>query len=160
MRANELRNFLHFHNLKLQFFQYFVGTSETLSVQMLVGLHVPTKLRVSIMGEIPNCPSTLATLVHLCTSERSERVRFFCTFCHFFQYFVGTLDTLSVKMTCKWHFVGADSRHIPYASLSRIKKDDVQTTLQNGAVPICPPPYPCYASAPMCERAERARHWA
>ena len=34
-------------------------------------------------------------------------------------------------MTCKWHFVGADSRHIPYASLSRIKKDDVQTTLQN-----------------------------
>ena len=59
---------------------------------MLVGLHVPTKLRISVMGRNSQLPLPLATLVHLCASER-ERASFdffFCTFCHFFQYFVGT----------------------------------------------------------------------
>ena len=55
--ASELRKFSHFYILKLLFlsifcwyFRYFVGTND-----MLVGLHVPTKLRKSIIGG-DNCP--------------------------------------------------------------------------------------------------------
>ena len=60
--ASELRTFTHFYILKLLllsifcwYFRYFVGTND-----MLVGLHVPTKLRKSIGGgggELPLPPS-------------------------------------------------------------------------------------------------------
>ena len=50
--ASELRKFSHFYILKLLFlsifcwyFRYFVGTND-----MIVGLHVPTKLRKSMGG--------------------------------------------------------------------------------------------------------------
>ena len=51
--ASELRKCSHFHRLKLLFQVLLVYASNTLSVQindMLVGFHVPTKLRKSIMG--------------------------------------------------------------------------------------------------------------
>ena len=38
--------FSHFHILKLQFFQYFVGTSDTLSVQMKCLSALPTNFRM------------------------------------------------------------------------------------------------------------------
>ena len=108
--------FLHFHNLKLPFlsifcryFGYFVGTNDT-----LVGLHVPTKLRNSIMGEIPPPPpglryagyaTTLRGLasersVHLCASMSFDfflhfhnlKLPFLSIFCRYFRYFVGTND--------------------------------------------------------------------
>ena len=43
-----LENFVVFTFLNCYFFQYFVGTSDTLSVQndMLVGLHVPTHFQM------------------------------------------------------------------------------------------------------------------
>ena len=51
--ASELRKFSNFYILKLLFlsifcwyFRYFVGTND-----MLVGLHVPTKLRKSMVGQ-------------------------------------------------------------------------------------------------------------
>ena len=70
--ASELRKVLNFLILKLQFFQYFVGTSDTLSVQMTCLLaymyrqipNVPTKLRKSIIGgggQLPPPPSGYAS---------------------------------------------------------------------------------------------------
>ena len=70
--ASELRKFRHFTFLNCYFFQYFVGTSDTLSVQMTClsaymyrqiskctdkFSNVPTKLRKSIIGgQMPPCP--------------------------------------------------------------------------------------------------------
>ena len=67
MRASELRKFWHFTFLNCYFFQYFVGTSDTLLVQndMLVGLHVPTNLQIPTNTNIEQ--------MNLYASERSER---------------------------------------------------------------------------------------
>ena len=59
VRASELRKFSHFYIVKLLFlsifcwyFRYFVGTND-----MLVGLHIPTKLREKKHGgELPHVP--------------------------------------------------------------------------------------------------------
>ena len=75
MRAS-LENFRIFTSKNCYFFQYFVGTSDTLSVQMTCLsahmnrqiLNVPTKLRKSIIGgrgAIAHAPAPpMATLVH------------------------------------------------------------------------------------------------
>ena len=121
--ASELRNFSHFHVLKLLFlsifclyFRYLVGTND-----MLVGLHVPPKFR-KIMGggggELP--PSgyasgynkrqytdktlTLRESMYMWASGASELRNFFhfhilkllflSIFCWYFRYSVGTNDML------------------------------------------------------------------
>ena len=72
--ASELRKFWHFYILNLLFLsifcryiRYFVGTND-----MLVGSHVPTKIRKSIIGEAaapppPPPPPPLATLMNRST---------------------------------------------------------------------------------------------
>ena len=68
--ASELRHFWHFHILKLLFLSIFVGTTDTLSVQMangmLVGLHVSTNFQ-----NIPT--NTNIEQMYVYASERSER---------------------------------------------------------------------------------------
>ena len=57
--ASELRQFSHFHILKQLFFQYFVGTSYILSVQItcLSAYNVPTKLQKrNVEGPAPLPP--------------------------------------------------------------------------------------------------------
>ena len=94
--ASELRNFWHFHILKLLFLsifcrynRYFVGTNG-----MLVGLHVPTNFQ-----NIPT--NTNIKQMYVYASELRKfwhfyilTLLFLSIFCRYSRYFVGTNDML------------------------------------------------------------------
>ena len=94
--ASELRNFWHFHILKLLFLsifcrynRYFVGTNG-----MLVGLHVPTNFQ-----NIPT--NTNIEQMHVYASERSERAKKKLAFLH--SYTAISLNILSVQqILCRY----------------------------------------------------------
>ena len=79
--SSELRNFLHFHIKNCYFFQYFVGTSETLSVQMtyLSAYMYRQNSENALLGGGGGAiapPPPLATLVH--KMEQGESLAYFC----------------------------------------------------------------------------------
>ena len=94
--ASELRNFWHFHILKLlllsifcRYNRYFVGTN-----CMLVGLHVPTNFQ-----NIPT--NTNIKQMYMYASELRKfwhfyilTLLFLSIFCRYSRYFVGTNDML------------------------------------------------------------------
>ena len=139
MRASELRKFWHFTFLNCYFFQYFVGTSDTLLVQM-------TCLSAYMYRQISKYQQTLTLSKCMCMRASELRKCWHFTFlnCYFFQYFVGTPDILSVQMTCLSAYM--------YRQISKCtdKFSNVPTKLRKsiiggggGAVaPPAPPPPP------------------